>query len=396
MKGVCNEVCSVKVAVSVGGKFHAFYLAEQLQKRDMLGQLITSYPRCEVVKSGIRPELVSTVIVKELLERGHRKLPWLLRESYNPQFAISDLYDRLAARRFRQCDLFVGWSGFSLHTMQQAKRMGGATIVERGSAHIEYQRDILAEEYSKYGLRQQLPHPRIVEKELSEYALADYISVPSLFAKRTFLEKGFPEQKIIHVPYGVDISQFRPMQREDDLFRVIFCGGASLQKGCHYLLQAFHELRLKNAELWLVGNVTPEMKPFVEKYRSANIIFHGQRPQRELPWYYSQASVFCLLSIQDGFGMVIPQAMACQLPVICSSNTAGEDIVRDGVDGFVIPIRDLNALKKKILFFYENPHARREMGESARQRVLSGFSWDDYGETVCSSYAQIYSKAVGA
>ena len=380
---------SIKVGISVGGKFHAFYLAEQLQKRGMLSQLITSYPRFEVMKSGIKRDKTSTVVVKELLERGFRKLPQQVRGAYNPQFFISDLYDRLAARQLKPCDLFVGWSSFCLHTMEKAKRQGAVTVVERGSAHIEYQRDILAEEYGKYGMKPSLPHPLIVEKELAEYEQADYISVPSLFAKRTFLEKGFPENKILHVPYGVDLSQFNPVRKKDDVFRIIHCGGVTLQKGCQYLLQAFTELQLKNAELWFVGTVSPEMAPFIEKYRAANIVFHGHKPQSELSWYYSQASAFCLLSIQDGYGMVIPQAMACQLPVICSSNTAGEDIVRTGVDGFVIPIRDVEAIKEKILFLYENPDARLAMGQAARGRVVSGFSWDDYGEILCCKYNMI-------
>jgi predicted alpha/beta-fold hydrolase len=77
---------SQKVGISVGGKFHAFYLAEQLQKRGMLGQLITSYPRFEVMKSGIERDRISTVVVKELLERGYRKLPQLVRGVYNRSF----------------------------------------------------------------------------------------------------------------------------------------------------------------------------------------------------------------------------------------------------------------------------------------------------------------------
>lgn len=384
----------MKVAISVGGKFHAFYLAEQLQKRGMLGQLITSYPRFEVVKSGVRPEFVSSIISKEILERGFRKLPASLRQMYNPQFAISDLYDRLAARRLRECDLFVGWSGFSLHSMRQAKRMGAVTIVERGSAHIEYQRDILSEEYGMYGMKPQLSHPRIVEKELAEYALADYISVPSLFAKRTFLEKGFPEEKILHVPYGVDLGQFRPVPREDDVFRVIHCGGITLQKGCHYLLQAFFELNLPNTELWFVGSVGSEMKPFVEKYAHKSIKFCGHQPQSKLYRFYGNASVFALMSIQDGFGMVIPQAMSCQLPVICSANTAGEDIVKNGEDGFVLPIRDVATLKEKLLFLYEHRDICRQMGLSAQERVRSGFSWGDYGEAISSCYAAICAKTV--
>ena len=87
--------------------------------------------------------------------------------------------------------------------------------------------------------------------------------------------------------------------------------------------------------------------------------------------------------------MVQPQAMACGLPLITTTNTGGEDIVRTGVDGFVIPIRDVEAIKEKILFLYENHDARLAMGQAARERVVSGFSWDDYGERIAAVYQRV-------
>jgi glycosyltransferase involved in cell wall biosynthesis len=87
--------------------------------------------------------------------------------------------------------------------------------------------------------------------------------------------------------------------------------------------------------------------------------------------------------------MVQAQAMACGLPVICTSNTGGADIVREGQDGFIVPIRDVNALKEKILYFYEHPDACTTMGESARARVQAGFSWSDYGHKMISAYQKI-------
>ena len=379
----------MKVSISVGGKFHAFYLAEQLQKKGDLLQLITSYPRFEVKKSGVNGDKVSSIVVKELIERGFRKLPKIVQERYNPQFVICDLYDRIAARHLKPCELFVGWSSFSRHTLEKAKSFGALTILERGSSHIEYQRDVLDEEYRKYGLKPSLPHPRIVEKELDEYAMADYISVPSLFAKKSFLEKGFPERKILHVPYGVDLTQFRPMKKEDNVFRIIHCGAVTLRKGCHYLLQAFSELNLPNAELWFVGTVNDDMQSFIHQYEDERIKYFGSKPQSSLSWYYSQADVFSLLSMEEGLAMVQAQAMACGLPIICTTNTGGEDLIQEGRSGFVIPIRDINALKNKILFLFENRLACKEMGIAAKQRVQDTFSWNNYGENIINEYKRV-------
>lgn len=381
----------MKASVSVGGKFHAFYLAKQLQNREALSQLITSYPRFEVKKSGVQRDKISSVVIKELLQRGFRKLPRAVTGKYNPQFFISDLYDRIAARYLKPCDLFVGWSGFSRHTLEKAKGFGAVTILERGSSHIQFQRDILTEEYQRYGAKADLPHPRIVEKELAEYEMADYISVPSLYTKRTFLEKGVPESKILHVPYGVDLSQFRQLPKEDNVFRIIHCGAVSLRKGCHYLLQAFSELNLPNTELWFVGSVTDEIVPFVDLHINEKIKFFGQQPQNKLNYYYSQANAFVLFSLEEGLAMVQAQAMACGLPIICTTNTGGEDLIEDGKSGYVLPIRDVDALKEKLFFLFENQNVCKEMGEEAKMRVQEAFSWDDYGEKIINEYERVLS-----
>ncbi len=379
----------MKITISVIGRFHLFNLAQQLLKRGYLNQLITSYPKFEVFKYGIPREKVNSVIIKEIMERGWRKLPRFLKKYYNPQYFIHDFFDRMSTLRLKKGADIVIVSG--LRMIKKAKNFGAITIVERGSSHISYQNQILKEEYEKYGVKIEpymIPHPKIIEGELKSYDKVDYVSVPSSFVKRTFLEYGFPERKIIQVPYGVDLSNFRQITKTDDIFRVVFAGGMSLRKGVHYLLQAFSELNLPNSELMLIGAMNDEMKPFFKKY-AGKFNYAGKVLQTELYKYYSQGSVFVMPSIEEGLAMVQPQAMACGLPVICTTNTGGEDIVRDGIDGFVVPIRNTEALKEKLVYLYENPNKRKEMGESAKKRVDTGFTWDDYGDKMINEYKKI-------
>lgn len=380
----------MKVSISVGGKFHAFYLAEQLQREEKLTQLITSYPVFEVKKSGVDAKKVSSIISKELIQRGFRQLPDRIKEAYNPQFLICDHFDRLAARELIESDLFVGWSSFSLRTLARAKNFGAVTILERGSSHIEYQANVLEEEYSKYGVKLVATHPKVIDKELKEYAVADYISVPSLFAKRSFLDKGFPEEKILHAPYGVDLTQFKPLKKEDNTFRIIHCGSVSLRKGCQYLIRAFIELNLPNSELWFVGTVSDDMKSVINQNKDERVKYFGSKPQSSLSWFYSQADIFCLFSLEEGLAMVQAQAMACGLPIICTTNTGGEDLIQEGKSGFVLRIRDVEALKSKIQFFFDNADIREEMGIAARNRVKDAFSWDAYGERIMSEYQRVF------
>lgn len=381
----------MQVVISVGGRFHAFYLAQQLLKRGFLKQLITSYPKFEVIKYGIPKDKIGSVVIKEVIGRLWDKMPSYLKNSYNPQYLIHEIYDKWASYLYTNSDICVAFSSFGLHTIRKAKEEGAITILERGSAHMLYQTKILLEEYEKLGLKPQMSHPEIIKKELKEYDEVDYIAIPSLFVKRSFLEYGIPESKLIHVPYGANIEEFRQIPKEDNMFRVIYAGPMTLQKGIHYLLQAFYELKLPNSELMLVGRISNEIKPFFKKYEG-RYKWIEHKPQRELYKYYSQGSVFVLNSIQDGFGMVMLQAMACGLPVICTTNTGGDDLIENGKEGFVIPIRDIDTLKEILLFLYKTPKQCNEMGQYAKRKVQRSYTWDDYGEKMIKEYERILNE----
>jgi glycosyltransferase involved in cell wall biosynthesis len=399
----------MKITISVGGRFHAFNLAHQLEKHGYLQKIITSYPKFETEKYGIPKNKINSIILKELFQRGWYLLPNSIKNKYDPNFFINQVFDNLASKKINNPDIFVGWSNYSLKSLRVAKNNGAIGIIERGSSHIEFQTNILKEEYEKYGQKIKTAHPKTIEKELEEYEEADYISIPSSYVRRTFIEKGISEEKLIQVPYGVDLSSFKQVEKNDDIFRVVFAGGMILRKGVHYLLQAFSELNLPNSELVLFGNISEEIKPFFEKYNveksegqeinkylnknKTRIRFLGHVPQKDLHKYYSQGSVFSICSIEEGLALVQPQAMACGLPVVCTTNTGGEDIVRDGKDGFVIPIRNIEKLKEKLLYLYKNPEERNKMSKSAKERVSTGFTWDDYGDKIVKEYERIFRES---
>lgn len=381
----------MKVTISLMGRFHAFYLAHELERRGCLERLITSYPVFETVKYGVSREYICSLLVHEILNRGWRRAPNFLKGHYNAQYLLHELFDRRASRRLPpKPELVVGWSSYSLHTLRRAKELGAKTVLDHGSCHIVAQDEILREEYRRLGLRSlELAHPRIIEKELLEYREADAITIPSGFVRETFLKRGVPAAKLLMAPYGVNLSNFQPTGKQDKVFRVIHCGNLSLRKGVHYLLEAFAGLKLPGAELWLIGSLSREIRPFLQRFASPNIRHLGPFPEPELHKYYSQGSVYCLNSIEDGFGMTLMQAMACGLPVITTTNTGAADAVRPGRDGFVIPIREVAALQEKLLYFYEHPEERRSMGEAARRRVQAGYTWADYGEKIIAGYRRL-------
>ena len=374
----------MRITVSCAGRFHAYDLAGQLEKRNLLHRLITTYPKSKINEFGVPSKKAVSLLYWELANRGWSA--FATRVGLNRvslQFALSELFDRTAPLFIpKDTDVYIGWSSHSERGLLRAKKYGAITILERGSAHIQVQTDILNREYSEYGtgVNPMFTHPEIIEKELREYELADFISVPSSFVKRSFLQMGVPAHKLIQNVYGVNLSQFKPQAfPARNVFRVIFVVQLSLQKGTHYLLRAFSELKLPHSELLLVGGKNADIDYYLKKY-TGSFRYIGSVAQKELHKYYCQAHVFCIPSLQEGFAMVQAQAMACGLPVICTTNTGGEDVIDNGREGFIIPIRSVEAIKEKIEWMYDNREASREMGELACQKVTKRLTWDDYGD----------------
>ena len=129
------------------------------------------------------------------------------------------------------------------------------------------------------------------------------------------------------------------------------------------------------------GKIDPEIRDLIFPYLGL-INNVGTRPFSELYKIYSQASVFVLPTIEDGFGNVIVEAMACGVPVIATTNCGAADIITDGVDGFIIPIRDIRALRDKIIFLYENPEIREQI------KAKTILSIDSHGDRALNEFNQ--------
>lgn len=284
--------------------------------------------------------------------------------------------------------MFVGWSSQCVESLERAKELGMVTFLERGSSHILWQERVLREERDRVGGLLELPAREIVERELAEYERTDHIVVPSKFAAATFCAHGVEKSRVLVNPYGVDLSLFAPSEGSErasagDVLRVIHVGRVSGQKGAHDLIEAIQ--RLPNAELTLVGHAEDEIKPLLGRPR---VNYVGPVPGTSLPRYYANADVFCLLSVQEGLALVLAQAMAMGLPVIGTPNTGIEELVTDGVEGFVVPVRDPDAAAARLAELAADRERGREMGRKARERVGAGFSWAAYGARAAKMYAE--------
>lgn len=302
------------------------------------------------------------------------------------RFLFAEIFDKHVSSQLKEGSSIVfAESLMALNTIKRAKKLGVTAILDRTNSHIQYQTDILKEEYSRLGMNCSFNSPEIIEKSLREYEEADYIAVLSSFVKRTFLEKNVAENKILVIPSAVNFNMFCQVKKQDDKFRIIYCGVSCVKKGTHYLLKAFEELSLKNAELWLIGGIHEEMKPILSKYKDSYRAI-GYVPNNKLHEYFSQGSIFVLPSLEEGLAKVIMEAMACGLPVIATKNTGAEDVVRNGRDGFVVPIRDVTTLKEKILFLYQNKDICKQMGVLAKEKIKNNFTLENYADRIISAF----------
>ncbi len=354
---------------------HAYYLAAGLHRHEMLHSAYVMQYR------GDRP-FSPAIHTAYWTERVAYRLARYLKAD---QYVLRDnLFDLWVSRQIKHADIFYGWTHHALWSLKQAKRRGMITVLERANVHPLTMIRLLEKEYKRRGLREPVYHPLILKKHLKELELADYIAVTSECTRQSLLEHGIAEKRILLTPLGVDSERFIPTEKlTDDVFRVLYVGQLRLRKGVQYLLKAWDGLRLKNAELLLAGDVVPEFQPILRQYLSRNptikLLGHAEDPVR----VYQQASVCVLPTLEDGFGLVVLEAMACGVPVIITEQTGAKDCVRHDIDGFILPPADAERIAETLEYCSQHRERLLTMGQQAR-RQAEQFSWARYQDGVAS------------
>ncbi len=373
------------ILISVGGRFHAIELAANLYRRGMLARIITT--KSWYCKDILPEHYYRALPLPELAGMVVRKIAPLRKRGYY-SFIKDNLFDAAARKYIVSCDVFHAWGNYALASIPVARSYHARIVIERGSTHPYFQDRILREECEKFNVAIERAHPQIIEKGLQEIEEADAVIIPSDFVRRSFAEMGTDMEKLHVVPYGVDLQSFSPGNKTDEVFRVLFIGNVGIQKGVHYLLEAWKQLKLKKAELRLVGRIEHDMEPILARYKG--LFSHkAYVPHEHIQREFHHASVFVLPSLQEGSALVTYEAMACGVPSIVSENTGS--VLRDGRDGFIIPIRDVEALKEKLSFLYDNPGMAKEMGRSAEEYVRQ-FTWERYTDGVVAVYKNLLDR----
>ena len=382
----------MKVIVSVHGRFHAFELASGLYERGHLQQLITTYPGFYVKKLTNHSLPLRSVPQLELLKRIMNRT----RFGTRPDGYMGSAFGKFASRsNMTGADIFVGWANATLEAIKPARSAGLKIVLERGSSHICHQTEILKSAYKEFGSTEIITPKKVIERELEEYELVDAISVPSSYAAQTFVQRGFSEDKIIKNNLGVNLSIFgnSPHPIRKDCEKILFVGRIGIRKGIPNLLAGFADLKTK-AKLHLIGPIESGFENYLRKAPLDRVIVRGPITFNKLPAEYEDTDIFCLPSLEEGFPLVILQALASGCPVITTKAAGASDIIKNGVNGIILPDNSPSNITKALRRLYENPELRSNLSIMAKKSVLNRFSWNHYVDRAVLAYKNLNSKSL--
>jgi starch synthase len=153
-----------------------------------------------------------------------------------------------------------------------------------------------------------------------------------------------------------------------------------LRKGVPYLLEAFAKVRHPNKRLRVVGALSREMATVLAKLPQQDVEMLGLQPQQRVIDLMSSSHLLVLPSIEEGLALVQGQSMACGCPVLATTNTGAEDLFTDGVEGFIVPIRNVEALRDRMQLICDDPDLHQRMRTAGLERVKSLGGWETYGD----------------
>lgn len=373
----------MKITIAVHGRFHAFDLASALLRAGHDVHLLTN-ARASAVAARFPLERTARFRRHFVLAHAAR----VMAGGEPPAFMearLKQMFGRWAARKHISyaSDVIHCWSGVAEESLR-ACGPGCIGTLARGSAHIRAQRQLLEEEEVRSGRKLEKPSDWIVEREEREYDLARVIVVPSEFARRSFAEQGVDAGRIAVIPLATRARGFSAASemiearaqriRSGAPLRVLYVGMLSYRKGMHDLLAVMQQLS-GLMDFRLVGPLLPECKDFAGQAGSVARI-DAAVPESSLPDVYAWGDVFLLPTIEDGFAVVLAQAQAAGLPIITTTNSGGPDIIAEGGQGFVVPVRSPDAIVDRLHWCNDHREELAQMVEALHANPPRR-DWDD-------------------
>jgi glycosyltransferase involved in cell wall biosynthesis len=366
----------MKIALAAHGRFVMFDYARELLRQDHDVTLLTNYPQWYVARWGIPHASARTLATHGVVSRFAHRLNALADGRSRGEAFLLQWFGRWVSSTLEGTpwDLVICMSGVGEEAFRNP-RVAGVKVCARFSTHIRTQAALLREEMTRIGRPVEVPSDWIIAREEREYGLADRILVPSSFVLDSFMANRVPRERMCMAPFGVDPGVFRPsreivanrvnrIERGDPL-AISYVGTISARKGMWDFLEMCRALPPDRFRITLTGAVHPDARSLAEEI-SRFAAIRPPVPQNELPARYADADLFVFPTIEDGHPYVLNQAMESAVPILCSANCSGPDILTADVTGWVLPARRPDLFVNRLLWCDGN-----------RSRV-AGMVWDGF------------------
>ena len=232
-------------------------------------------------------------------------------------------------------------------------------------------------------------------REYEDAALsADFVLTASRFVASGFESLGYPRDRLHVVPYGGDfaprnvaLAASTKAGRGSGPLRLLFVGQILYRKGLHHLLAALRNIDPARVELTMVCRQVADLESLLPL--PANVHLRRQVSDAELVEVFREHDVLVMPSLVEGFGLVYLEALSWGLPIICTDNTGGPDILEAG-GGIVVPAGDASALAREIIRLLDSESLLEQLREEATH-IAAEFTWVRYRVRLIDALARMES-----
>jgi glycosyltransferase involved in cell wall biosynthesis len=273
-----------------------------------------------------------------------------------------------------------------------ARDLGLRRVYDLPIAYWETAQQLLREEAQRYPdweptLLATRDSVEKLSRKARELELAELVICPSRFVLESLPADARARKKCLFAPFGSPIVDLTGEKRGAGLpLRVLFAGALTQRKGLADLFAAMNMINSREIQLVVMGSLLQPLAWY--RHRSSDFVYESPRPHEGFLRLMQSCDVFVLPSIVEGRALVQQEAMACGLPLIATRNAGADDLIEEGVTGFLVPIRSPEVVAEKIGWCAANRSLLSGMGIAAKQRA-SELRWQAYGETIVSAIREL-------
>lgn len=362
----------MSIQISATNPCHLYELALELYQRGALEAYYSGYPRWKLRPPPGFP--FREMSARTLVTYGLNRLPAMLRPEMVNIFRWQDEgFDRAVSKRLTPGGWIHALPGQALETFKRARKLGAVPVLNHATGPLRRQGTVLAEAGQQLGKN----FTELVRRHEAEYDLAELHVVGSNLVREELKEMGIPKDMIHVIPYSADTNIFYPAagRRERGVFRFLFAGQLTMRKGLDTLRTALGELPAKGWELVVCGPTDGRYgHDWLASVEKMAVRWRGPVSRTKLAEEMRRADLLVLPSLEEGFGLVVVQALACGCPCVVSDRVGAKDVIRHRENGSCFSVGNAASLATELRWWMDH---RQEV-----RPIRLEWTWGDAAEAL--------------